>query len=95
MSGKGLMVLTLIVTLLVSLFYVRSRFLIVELSYDVTQRQEWKMKLEQERRALTLELATLRNPKRMERIAAQRLGLERPTGMKSVVLVREENRDVR
>jgi cell division protein FtsL len=94
MSGRGLMLLTVLVTLVVSLFYVRSRFLIVELSYGVSRKQEEKTKLEQDRRSLTLELATLRNPKRVERIASQKFGLERPSDVKSSVFVREDRREV-
>ena len=94
MSGRKLMLLTLVVTLVISLLYVRSRFWIVELSYAVSQRQEWKTKMEQERRSLTLELATLRNPKRVERIAAQRFNLKRPSDVKSVVFVGEGRREL-
>ncbi len=81
-------------TLALALLYVRSRFLTVELSYDVAQRQEQKAALEEERRALTLELATLRNPKRVEKIAEKKFGLKRPSDMKQAVIVREVDREV-
>ncbi|MFH1263731.1 MAG: cell division protein FtsL [Pseudomonadota bacterium] len=93
MTGRGLVGLCLLVTLVVSLFYVRSRFLVVELSYEVAQKQQKKTDLEQERRSLILELATLRNPKRVERIASQSFGLERPTGMESIVIVPKGGHD--
>ncbi len=94
MTGRGVMILTVVVTLVVSLLYVRSRFWIVELSYSISHKQEHKTKLEQERRALILELATLRNPKRIERIASQKFGLQRPSDVKSVVFVREDGREI-
>ena len=94
MTGRGMMWIALFVTLVASLLYVRSRFLVVELSYDVSRRQESKTQLEQERRSLILELATLRNPRRVERIASQKLGLEHPSGMESVVILKEDSREV-
>jgi cell division protein FtsL len=93
-SGRGALILAVIATFILSLLYVRSRFLVVELSYEVSQRQQRKVELEQERRALVLELATLRDPKRMERIASQAFGLERPTGMESVVFVNGGSSDL-
>ena len=89
-----MMLLLLVATGAVSLLYVRSRFWIVELSREVMARQETKTKLEQQRRSLTLELATLRDPRRIERVASDRLGLTRPSDMKSVVLVREGSREL-
>ena len=94
MSGRGVMMLALFVTAVMSLLYVRSRFLIVELSYGVSQKQEEKTRLEQERRGLVLELATLRNPKRIELFAAQRLGLKRPSDVRSTVFVKEDDHEV-
>lgn len=88
------MVLTLIVTLLISLLYVRSRFWVVEMSYLVSEKQSKKLQLEHERRTLSLELATLQNPKRVERLALKKLNLERPEDLQSVVFVREERREV-
>lgn len=94
MTGRGVMLLTAIVTLLVSLLYVRSRFWTVELSYSISQKREHKTQLEQERRALILELATLRNPKRIERIASQKFGLQRPSDSRSTVFIREDAREI-
>jgi cell division protein FtsL len=45
--------------------------------------------LGQERSALTLELATLQNPDRVERIARQKLGLTRSQNTVPVVMVQE------
>jgi cell division protein FtsL len=88
------MYVVLIVTLLVSLLYVRSRSWVVEMSYSLARKQEVKTELEQARRSLTLELATLRNPKRVERLAADKLGLKRSSGMKSAVFVTKERHEV-
>lgn len=94
MSGKRFIVLTLIVTLLVSLLYVRSRFWVVEMSYQISQKNNQKLALEQERRVLGLELATLRNPKRVEHLALKKLNLKRPRDLQSVIFVRGERHEV-
>jgi cell division protein FtsL len=82
----------IVCTILASLLYVRSRFLLIELSYDLTDKRELKSKLGQERRALTLELATLQNPDRVERIARQKLKLTRSQTTVPVVVVQEGTR---
>ncbi|MFH1018031.1 MAG: cell division protein FtsL [Pseudomonadota bacterium] len=78
-----------VVTVLASLLYVRSRFLLIELSYDLSQKRELRTSLEQEKRALTLELTTLQNPERVERIARDKLGLTRPQTAGPVIVVNE------
>jgi cell division protein FtsL len=81
-----------VITLAVSLLYVRSRFLAVELSYALTEKRSVLSKLEQEKRALTLELATLRTPARVERIARTKLGLRQHRAQERTVLVRNRDR---
>jgi len=79
-----------VVTVAVSLLYVRSRFWMVELSYEMDQKRELKSKLLEEKRALTLELETLRSPRRIERIAQERLGLKKDPSAPSVIVLRQE-----
>lgn len=64
----GLSVLTLL--------YVRSRFLVVELSYSVNEKTEQKRILEKRKRELNLELSVLQSPRRIEEIAKQKFGLK-------------------
>ena len=70
-----------------TLFYVRARFLLVELSYQVSERRALKTELEQEKRELSLELSTLKSPNRIERIAKKKLGLSRSKENVSLVVV--------
>ncbi len=76
MSGKALACVAVLMTLVVSLLYVRARFLVVELSYEVSRAQKTKAILEQQKRALRVELATLRAPRRIEKFARKILGLK-------------------
>ncbi len=77
------------VTILASLLYVRSRFLMIELGYHVAEKRELQTKLEQEKRELTLELTTLQNPERVGRIARDKLGLDRAQTSVPVIVVNE------
>ncbi len=86
MSKRGVVYLALLTTLLVSLLYVRSRFFLVELSYKISRALESKSSLEQEKRELSLELSTLKNPDRIERIATQKFGLKRIQTSASIVM---------
>jgi cell division protein FtsL len=79
-----------VVTILASLLYVRSRFLLVEMSYEIAAKREQKSKLDQEKRELTLELATLQSSSRIERIAARQLNLTRPRFPVQEIVVQSE-----
>lgn len=79
----------LVVTLGASLFYVRLRFLFIEMNYEVAQKQSLRTQLEKDNRGLTIELATLSSPARIERFARTRLGLRKSdSAVPSVVLRR-------
>ncbi len=91
MTGRSFLFWVLGVTLGLSLLYVRARFLILEMSYAVNERQAKKSQLVREVRALELELATLKRPNRIESIAKKRLGLTRLADMKNVVVVEGED----
>lgn len=92
MNVRSIWMLAIAITFVASLFYVRLRFLVVELSYDVSRAQSVKAKLEQERRSLTLELATLQSPSRIEKIARNDLKLTEIEAAGHVVDVRKEKR---
>ena len=72
---KLLVVAILVMTLSFSLLYVRSRFLLLELSYQVGQLEQSLSRKENERDILMLELAVLKNPKRIAKIAKDKLNL--------------------
>ncbi len=66
----------LIVTVIVlSLLYVRSRFLVLELSYHVNEMNSEKRLLEKRNRELNLELSVLQSPRRIEEKAKEKFGL--------------------
>ncbi len=67
----GLIVLTLL--------YVRSRFLVVELSYQVNEKSSEKRMLEKKKRELNLELSVLQSPSRIEQKAKDKFGLKYTT----------------
>ena len=64
----GLSVLTLL--------YVRSRFLVVELSYQVNSKSDTKRGLDKKKRELNLELSVLQSPRRIEERAREKYGLK-------------------
>ena len=87
MRRRMILAMVFVFALLLSLGYVRARFWIVELSYQTAQKREMRNKLLQEKSGLTVELETLRNPNRIERIAKEKLGLTRQQEPASVVVL--------
>jgi cell division protein FtsL len=61
-----------------SLFYVWSHQQIVSLGYEISQAIGEEQELLQENKKLRLELAALKAPRRIERMASQELGLVTP-----------------
>jgi cell division protein FtsL len=61
-----------------SLFYVWSRVLVINLGYDLSQAMEIQWKLVQDNKKLQIEIATLKSPARIERIAQDELDMEKP-----------------
>ncbi|MCB0326682.1 MAG: cell division protein FtsL [Bdellovibrionales bacterium] len=62
-------------TVFCSLVYVRSRFFVVELSYEIAQKRRHKENVEKENRELSLELSILKSPSRIENIAKEKFSL--------------------
>ncbi len=62
--------------IILTLFYVRSRFLVVELSYNMNEKGAEKRLLEKKKRELNLELSVLQSPRRIEEKAKQKFGLK-------------------
>jgi cell division protein FtsL len=72
--------------LLVSLFFVWSRLQLMHLEYDISSQETRLLHLQQESKALRLEVATLNSPVRIEQIARRELSLRPPTP-EQVILV--------
>jgi cell division protein FtsL len=72
--------------LLVSLFFVWSRLQLVHLEYEISAQETRLRSLQQETRALSLEVATLNSPARVEQIARRELGLRAPTPEQVVII---------
>ncbi len=59
---------------------------VMRVAYDLSEARKVQLKLEHEQRELELELATLRDPRRIEEAARHRLGMTEP-GRGQVVLL--------
>jgi len=70
-----------------SLFYVWSHHQIIALGYEVSQTAREEQELLQENKRLRLELAALKSPARIERMASRDLGLV-PPQKEQLIIVR-------
>jgi len=70
----------------VVLLHVWLRLQVVRLGYALSSTSKLQSQLEQERRELTVELATLTSPDRLEAMARKRLGLVTPEKGQVIVL---------
>jgi cell division protein FtsL len=76
---SGLLAFCIIAAIIAgSLFYVWSRVMVINLGYDLSEAMEVHWKLVGENKKLHIEIATLRSLARIERIAHEELGMERP-----------------
>jgi cell division protein FtsL len=69
-----------------ALLHVWLRLQVVHLGYVLSTTSKLKSQLEQERRELKVELATLSSPQRLEQMARSRLGLREPEKGQVVIL---------
>ncbi|HUU00404.1 MAG TPA: cell division protein FtsL [Myxococcota bacterium] len=63
---------------LAAILHVRTKLVAVELGYRLSRAASENKQLQAESRKLRLEVATLRNPRRLRRLAADKLGLFEP-----------------
>ena len=70
----------------VILLHVWLRLQVVRMGYALSTTSKLQSQLEQERRELTVELATLTSPDRLEAMARKRLGLVAPEKGQVIVL---------
>ncbi len=76
---SGLLVFCIITALIaVSLFYVWSRILVINLGYDLSEAMDKRWKMVGDNKKLHVEIALLKSPARIERIAQEELGMEKP-----------------
>ena len=61
-----------------ALWHVRARLQVVELGYRLSEAAARNHRLQEEQRRLMIEVATLRHPRRLRRIATGKLGLVEP-----------------
>lgn len=62
-----------------ALFYVWTRLQVMNFEYEISSLGSEVVKLKQESQSLCIEVASLENPSRIERLARNKLGLQRPT----------------
>jgi len=62
-----------------ALFFVWSRLQVMNLEYEIASLGNQMAQLQREEQTLRIEVASLENPSRIERLARQKLGLQRPS----------------
>ena len=76
---SGLLVFCIIAALVaVSLFYVWSRVLVINLGYDLSEAMDKQWKMVGDNKKLHIEIALLKSLARIERIAQEELGMKKP-----------------
>ena len=81
------------VTILVSVFYVRTRFLVVQLSYEVRALQKEQDQINQKREMYELQLSMLKSPSRVQLLASSKLGLSLEPNAQTTVIYGEVSRE--
>lgn len=88
-EGDGLVTAVLFsLTILIAafIFYTWSRIEVVKIGYEIFNANSEMRRLDQENKELILEIATLKSPKRIERIAREELKLLPPKDEQIVIL---------
>ncbi len=71
---------------LLSLFHVWSRVKVVDLNMEITEASHLYKGLQQEKNMLRLEVASLKNPARIEALAKGDLGMDLPSDQQVIVV---------
>ena len=74
----------------VGMLHVTSRVLVVDMGYRLSKAESESRALTREHDRLKLELATLKAPGRLEKVAREKLGMAMPTGSAVVSLPSQE-----
>jgi cell division protein FtsL len=80
-----LIIVTALLTV-VALFHVWSRVKVVDLNLELTQTNRLIKEMQQEKSRLRLEVASLKNPERIETLAKGELGMALPTDQQVIVV---------
>lgn len=80
-----LIIVTVLLTL-VSLFHVWSRVKVIDLGLQITEAGRNLKESQQEKNRLRLEVASLKNPARIELVARQDLGMALPSDQQVIVV---------
>ncbi len=74
------------VVMLVALFLVWARIQVIQLGYEVSRMRNELRELSQKRDLLEADVASLKSPERLAKVAAERFGMRLPMGDEVVVL---------
>ncbi len=74
----------------VGILHVASRVLVVDMGYQLSRAEAEARTLTRENDRLKLELATLKNPARLEKLAREKLGMSMPSGPLVIALPARE-----
>ncbi|MGZ3459059.1 MAG: cell division protein FtsL [Archangium sp.] len=79
----------------VGILHVTSRVMVVDMGYRLSQAEAEERSLTRENDRLKLELATLKNPARLEKLAREKLGMSMPSGPLVIALPSGNERSAR
>lgn len=77
---------SLVIVIAALIFYTWSRLEVVRLGYEIFNANSEMRRLDQENKEMILEIATLKSPKRIERIAREELNLLPPRDEQIIIL---------
>ncbi len=80
------LIIVTVLFMLVSLFHVWSRVEVVDLNLQLTEANRVLKENQQEKNRLRLEVASLRNPARIEMLAKDELGMALPSDQQVIVI---------
>ncbi|MFL5354412.1 cell division protein FtsL [Archangium sp.] len=79
----------------VGILHVTSRVLVVDMGYRLSKAETEERALTRENDRLKLELATLKNPARLEKLAKEKLGMSMASGPLVIALPQGKERNAR
>ena len=85
--------LLLVISVFLTLFYVRERVELVRMGYMMALSEKRKTDLEGKRRTLMLKLAKLKSPQRIQATARQELGFVDPPAVEFIITEDEKSAD--
>jgi cell division protein FtsL len=80
------LIIVTVLLMMVSLFHVWSRVKVVDLNLEITEANRTLKEMQQEKSRLRLEVASLKNPARIELLAKGDLGMAIPADQQVIVV---------